>query len=371
MGKLAPEVVASQLNDWQMAIQREDLKKSEDFYKSVKSLFDEMEEDQEVLAYYSLLEERHKMLMHSARGDDLRGHSYFTNENRKVLKMIDDKLEFNFHLYEGMYEAYKKNYDKAINSYSQAERKLEDIHDEIERAEFYFKVSYLYSLIKQSIISQHYIKKSLLIYGNRPDYKRKFALSSMITATNYGDLKKFDLAEKFYKQAIALAEEIDDELLTSQMYHNVSILYSDYCKSNECINALTTALKSVAWRNSGYYPISLYMLMRELYKAGDSEKAKKIYEELQDIFMKKENKIYQAKTNIVHSIFSSSPDTCYSVCLNCISVLEDENDLEGVSELSLMVARFFEKQNYYDKATYFLKRRIWADEEMKKLEGEI
>lgn len=57
-----------------------------------------------------------------------------------------------------MYEAYNKNYDRAINLYGLAEKKLAEIPDEIEAAEFYSKVSYLYTLVKQSIVAQHYIK---------------------------------------------------------------------------------------------------------------------------------------------------------------------------------------------------------------------
>ncbi|WP_259377018.1 response regulator aspartate phosphatase [Bacillus velezensis] len=68
MSKLASECVANILNDWYIAIKQQDAESAEKYFEEVKPLFDEMEEDQEVLMYYSLLEERHKMLLYQVKG---------------------------------------------------------------------------------------------------------------------------------------------------------------------------------------------------------------------------------------------------------------------------------------------------------------
>ena len=51
--------------------------------------------------------------------------------------------------------------------------------------------------------------------------------------------------------------------------------YRDTKKTNECIKLFEEESFSVSQRNSGYYPISLYIFMREVYKSWDSEKTKK------------------------------------------------------------------------------------------------
>ncbi len=86
MSKIASEVVATTLNDWYIAIKKQKVHESIKYYSEIKSLFDDMEEDQEVLAYFSLLEERHKMLLHSSRGEPLQKHTYFTEENENFIK---------------------------------------------------------------------------------------------------------------------------------------------------------------------------------------------------------------------------------------------------------------------------------------------
>ncbi|MCY8277553.1 aspartate phosphatase, partial [Bacillus inaquosorum] len=120
MSKIASEVVATALNDWYIAIKKQKVNESIKYYSEIKKQFDDMEEDQEVLAYYSLLEERHKMLLHSSRGEPLQKHTYFTEDNQAFIKKTNDKLEYNFYLFEAMYEAYNKNYDRAINLYGLA-----------------------------------------------------------------------------------------------------------------------------------------------------------------------------------------------------------------------------------------------------------
>lgn len=76
MSKIASEVVATTLNDWYIAIKKQKVNESIKYYSEIKKLFDEMEEDQEVLAYYSLLEERHKMLLHLTRRTFTKAHLF-------------------------------------------------------------------------------------------------------------------------------------------------------------------------------------------------------------------------------------------------------------------------------------------------------
>ncbi|AIK47512.1 hypothetical protein [Bacillus atrophaeus] len=67
MSKLASEYVANILNEWYMVIKQQNVESAEKYFDDVKPLLDQMEEDQEVLMYYSLLEERHKMMLYQAR----------------------------------------------------------------------------------------------------------------------------------------------------------------------------------------------------------------------------------------------------------------------------------------------------------------
>ncbi|MCP6684166.1 Rap family tetratricopeptide repeat protein [Bacillus nakamurai] len=369
MSKIASEVVATALNDWYIAIKKQRVEESKEYYSKIKNLFDDMEEDQEVLAYYSLLEERHKMLLHSSRGEPLHRHTYFTEDNQEFIKKTNDKLEYNFYLFEAMYEAYNKNYDRAINLYGLAEKKLADIPDEIEAAEFYSKISYLYTLIKQSIISQHYIKNAIAIYKLRPDYKSKLAVSTMIAATNYADMGKFEEAEDYYFEAIDLAKELNDDFFAAQLHHNLSILYSDWGKSKKCIGSLEKALKNEDWRNSSYFIHSMFMIIKELFKIGENESALNFHNQAKERLAYMENKIYEAKISILFNLYCGNARDNFKKCMDELSYLKQENDLESVDELSYVAAKRFESLGAFEEAAAFFNQKIWAEHKMKQVEG--
>lgn len=67
MSKVASEVVAGVLNEFHLAIKKHDTEQAKHLFDEAKSMFSEMEEDQNVLAYFSLLEERYRMMLYDAR----------------------------------------------------------------------------------------------------------------------------------------------------------------------------------------------------------------------------------------------------------------------------------------------------------------
>ncbi|UOY88121.1 hypothetical protein [Bacillus glycinifermentans] len=86
MNKVASEVVAGVLNEFHLAIKKHDIEQAKTFFERAKSLFTEMEENQNVLAYFSLLEERYRMMLYDARGERLPRQSYF---NASQIKSIE------------------------------------------------------------------------------------------------------------------------------------------------------------------------------------------------------------------------------------------------------------------------------------------
>ncbi|MDI5788264.1 hypothetical protein PO124_07050 [Bacillus licheniformis] len=60
-----------------------------------------------------------------------------------------------------MYEFHKKDYTNAINYYKLAEEKLRTIPDQIEIAEFHYKLAIAYYQIKQNFLSLNHAKTAL------------------------------------------------------------------------------------------------------------------------------------------------------------------------------------------------------------------
>lgn len=115
---------------------------------------------QDVLLYYQLLDFRHELMLIYLRSKDV-------EEVRNTYEILKEKegslskmLEYYFFFFMGMYEFRRKELVSAINAYSLAETKLSEIEDEIERGEFYFKVSEVYYYMKQTYFSLSYAKRA-------------------------------------------------------------------------------------------------------------------------------------------------------------------------------------------------------------------
>ncbi|ASB66535.1 MULTISPECIES: tetratricopeptide repeat protein [Bacillus amyloliquefaciens group] len=369
MSKLASECVANILNDWYIAIKQQDTESAERYFEKIKPLFDEMEEDQEVLMYYSLLEERHKMLLFQVKGEELPSHSYFNENHAEEIKKTDHMIEYYFFLFEALYESHKRNFEKAITLFKIAEKKLKDIPDCIERAEFYSKVASMYMMLRQSLISLNYINDSVQIYRENEGYKRKLATSLMIVGQNYTDLGLYEKAEESFLEAIRISRVLQDSLFTALIHHNLSITYSAANRSQDCINALKKAIRNKDWRDSVYYINSLYMFLKELYKIGDVNKIPYYCKKTKEYFKRKENKVYEAKINIIYGLLQQDQRKSIETCRGGISYLYEVNDLDSVFDLSLVISEHCEKHGLYKEALEFSRHAILAEKKMRHLEG--
>ncbi|MEC3608644.1 aspartate phosphatase [Bacillus glycinifermentans] len=367
MSKVASEVVGGVLNEFHLAIKKHDIEQAKIFFEKAKSMFAEMEENQNVLVYFSLLEERYRMMLYDARGERLPRQSYFNASQIKSIEQTDDMIDYYFYFFEAMHEAYNKNFERAISLYKVAEKKLAKIPDDIEAAEFYFKVSWLYMSLRQNAVSLNYAKDAMNIYKMYDGYKKKLAISQVVMGTNYMQMQRFEDAEEYFAKSIEISKEIGDPFLEAMLHHNISILYSNSDRSQDCILAVQHALSNPEWRESSYYINSLYMLVREFFKIGETEAALYYYQKGQEELEKNGNKHYEKKINIIYELYcrenvGSIKDDIHS--------LDEMNDLDGVYDLSLLISSYYEDKGDYKKALEFAKIAMKAENKMRSLGSE-
>ncbi|MEN4815832.1 Rap family tetratricopeptide repeat protein [Bacillus velezensis] len=369
MSKLASERVANILNDWYIAIKQQDVESAKRYFEEIKPLFDEMEEDQEVLMYYSLLEERHKMLLYQTKGEQLPKHSYFANKHAKEIEKTDAMIEYYFYLFEALYESYNRNFESAISLFNDAEKKLSLIPDEIEAAEFYSKVASMYMMLGQNIVSLNYITNAMNIYKNNENYLKQFATSLMVVAHNYTELGQYEKSEEHYLQAIKVAKKLDDSFFAAMIHHNLSITYSEAKRSQDCLNAIKHALRNKDWCGSSYYIHSLYMIAKELVVMGENNKASYYLKKGQENLRQKQNKIYEAKINIIHELSQSPLNERVDRIYSHMNRLAEQNDFDSIRDLALITSKKFEERRLYKEALKFSNKAILAEKKMKQLEG--
>lgn len=123
--KIPSEVIASKLNEWCSMIRKNQVTDAEFLKSEIQRELDDMEEDQTVLVYYSLLELRHQMMLNDLKPATTVDISRSLSEIEVNMKnnQVDEMINYYFWFFKGMYEFKQKNYNQAITCYKIAEKK--------------------------------------------------------------------------------------------------------------------------------------------------------------------------------------------------------------------------------------------------------
>jgi tetratricopeptide (TPR) repeat protein len=127
------------LNDWYQEMRVQHVIKARKLKEEIDSKINNIEEDQDVLIYYSLLDFRHKILI----GDFESGYNEPISEQE-----TNSFLKYYYHFFKFIYFMEIGNYNEAKPYYERAEELLAEIPDEAEKAEFNYRVAvfqYLFS----------------------------------------------------------------------------------------------------------------------------------------------------------------------------------------------------------------------------------
>ncbi|WP_242793605.1 hypothetical protein [Bacillus haynesii] len=180
--KIPSENVAVKLNEWYSTIRKNQVTDAEFIKSEIKHELEHMEEDQNVLLYYSLLEFRQNLMLKDLKPNkaaDISASLSKIEAKKEDMQnsQVDEMINYYYWFFKGMYEFKQQNFNTAITCYKIAEKKLAFVNSEEEKAEFYYKLSEIYYHLKQNYISMNYatikerlghasIKTTLDVYGH-------------------------------------------------------------------------------------------------------------------------------------------------------------------------------------------------------------
>ncbi|KEP24782.1 aspartate phosphatase, partial [Bacillus zhangzhouensis] len=138
MEKVLSSHVGMKINEWYYHIQRFNVPDAEAYKEEIKSLLDDMEENQDLLLYFSLMEFRHKLMLDYLNplenGKERANFRELAMKIKKDQEKLTGLLDYYFNFFYGMYEFENYEYLNAITFYKRAEKKLSLVSDDIERA---------------------------------------------------------------------------------------------------------------------------------------------------------------------------------------------------------------------------------------------
>ncbi|EWH20759.1 tetratricopeptide repeat protein [Bacillus sp. C3(2022)] len=365
MEKIAYEKMGQRINDWYKIIKQNDIPKATEMREEIKRNLPRMEENQDVLIYFNLIDSRYKLLIEKYHES---GELLAEINLESLEAKTDHMIQYYFYFFSGMYEYYKKNFTKAINFYRIAENRLIKIDDEIEKAEFHYQMAIAYYEIRQNFFSLNHAEKALESYQAHESYTNRVLKCKMIIAANQVDLERFEEAEKLYKVVLSAASSSGDLLTESFACFNLGVCYERRNLLSEAKRYFEQAADIHERENSVFGIRSMYMLSRVNYKLNLAEEARKWYSKSLERAIEEDDNVYKAKLKIIHSLYDQHDLLSIETALE---QLKNKKLWSDVADLTFNIAIYYKKQGDSDIAAKYFEEACYAKDQILKLTEEL
>ncbi|MBK4211708.1 tetratricopeptide repeat protein [Bacillus safensis] len=339
--------VANTLNKWYLHIKKREVSQAVELRDDIQEMLGEMEENQDVLLYFNILDYRFKVLM-----EDLVGQPTITESERVK---TDDMLRFYFYLFKGMYESAKNNYSEALVLFRVAERQLDKVHDEIEKAEFHYKIGTLYYFNKVTLLSHHHLQTAKDIYKGHEGYSIQTINCNMLLALNLIDDGRLDKAERMLLDCVDRLIEKNDKRLLALAYYDLGFLKIQDDHHIEAIEYFNKAISADDLKQSA--PVSYlqcaYEFARSSYKSNQLDQAISWVAEGKSFSKEQQNTNFILKFNILEKCYTT-PRESYEDIKKGLCLLEERKAYVDIEALAPDVASIYKKLNLYEESNYFL-----------------
>lgn len=363
MEKVLSSHVGVKINEWYKMIRQFSVPDAEILKAEVEWELDRMEEDQDLLIYYQLMCFRHQLMLDYIKPSFDQSISALVDKIENANHQLSGMLQYYNAFFRGMHEFSQKEYVQAIQYYKIAERQLALVVDEIEQAEFHFKVAEAYYIMKQTHVSMHHIIKALEIYDRYDLYKVRKIQSLFVIAGNYDDFKRYEKSLPHLHKALKVAEEINDQRLIAKTYLNLGNTYDrqqDYIKA---ASFYKKGLDKMSENNEDIKPRLFFSLSWTLFKSDNTREALD--------YISKGIKSATAENNLFYKTLLNSLKTIYvdegiENVRKMFKGLEEKKLYPYIEEFALSLANLYEKRNDSERVADYYRTAIEAQTEIQK-----
>ncbi len=360
--------VGLKINEWYTHIRQFHVAEAERVKLEVEREIEDMEEDQDLLLYYSLMEFRHRVMLDYIKPF---GEDTSQLEFSELLEDIEGNqykltglLEYYFNFFRGMYEFKQKVFVSAMMYYKRAEKNLALVSDDIEKAEFAFKMAEIFYNLKQTYVSMSYAVQALETYQMYETYTVRRIQCEFVIAGNYDDMQYPERALPHLELALDLAKKEGNPRLISSALYNLGNCYE---KMGELQKAAEYFEKSVSICKSEKFdnlPHSIYSLTQVLYKQKNDAEAQKKYREGLEIARQYSDELFVELFQFLHALYGKNIDT--ESVSHTFQFLEEHMLYPYIEELAHDAAQFYIENGQPEKALSFYEKMVHAQKQIQR-----
>lgn len=358
---IASQEVGNMLNTWNLAIQKGDLSAAIEMQDDIDKAIEQMEENQDVLLYYQLLSFRLKLKLQNI-SKNLDKPFFERNAPDEKEEKTNKLMSYYFYFYNGIYHDYLQDYDKALSYFRIAEKKLAYVDDEIEKAEFHYKLAVLFYDLKMTFLSKYHAQIACDTFNAHESYIKRQINCRMLHALNLIDQFEYEKASELFNEAENMIRSINDNHLIIHLYYSMGFLESKRENAEEA--------SAFFRRTLSYEEIEKQMLlkMRCLYELARIEVSKQSNEVIEWVDLgislseQVNHHIFQIKFKLLKELLYETNETQQANISNLCAELEERRVWVDLEEILVDVAKYLEEKGLLQQSLSYYKRALHASQ---------
>ncbi|MGI8214560.1 Rap family tetratricopeptide repeat protein [Bacillus cereus] len=332
------------LNKWYIEIRSRRIGNAHHLKEIINSKIHDIEEDQNLLLYYSLLDFKYQFLI-----DNLSVSQSSFAEGENFDMPTDNFLAYYYHFFKGIHTSTIGEYQTAKKSYKKAETLLDCIPDELEKAEFYYKVGAFHYDIYQGLLSYKKASEAREIFAQHAGYEINVAFCDNLMGLACTHLREWELAEECFIKAMDMFQKIDEEQFNLMVRQNLGLMYATQNLSPLAIRYLSEVNQKIP---NNYK--ALFIEAREHIKEGNQSVARDLIAKGYSVCKEVDNIEYLHHFKILDAMNRDVPaEALEKTVLEGVSYFKEQELYEYIKEYEEYLATAFYKENNHVTASHY------------------
>ncbi|MDZ5606130.1 Rap family tetratricopeptide repeat protein [Bacillus pseudomycoides] len=339
------EQITSLLNDWYVEIRARHIENAHLLKKEIDEKIENISHDESLSLYYFLLDFRYKYVIDNL---NVSKDSFDKIESYEIPE--DSLLTYYYHFFKAIHASTIGNYNIARENYEKAEGLLDIVPDELEKAEFYYKLGAFHYDVYESLQSIKYVTKAKEMFLEQENHERNTGFCENLLGMACINLKEWVLAEEHLVKAMDIFQKLKEDKFILMVRHNLGLLYASQNLSELAIRHLS----EVSQKKPNHYK-AMYVEAKEHLKLKEYDTAASLIAKGHKICTELGNEEYHHHFEILNALNEDIPtEKLEKIILAGISYFEKEALYEYIQECQEQLAKkFYEESNHIKSSEYF------------------